>query len=189
MEKSEILDKAYSASVKISDKFGVPAEELANYLTAIAYVESTFDPNAKNKNSTARGLTQILINTQRWIETKLKSPFRPAIYKASKYPKAPVTPYSEEDAMYNPDFALMLGAYYLGYNYKRYNNWYKAITAYHLGSYDSKSADGKVYLNKVLTAYSNLGLGEPIKKSIIKKVPVRILYAANGKELYYRTYY
>jgi hypothetical protein len=189
MEKATIIDKAIDAASIVSQITSVPAEELTKYLVAISFVESTFDPKAKNKSSTARGLTQVLINSQRWIEDKLKIPQVPAMHKASKYPKAPVTPYSEDDKMFNPDYALLIGGWYLAYNYKRYNNWHKAITAYHLGSYKSSSQDGIIYKNKVLKAFSELNLGEPLKKSTIKKVPVRILVASGGENLYYFDYY
>lgn len=189
MEKTAIISKALDASNVVSQLLGVPVEELTRYLVAICYVESKFDPRAKNKSSTARGLTQVLINSQRWIEVKMKLPHPPAMYRASKYPKAPVTPYSEDDKMFNPDYAMLIGAWYLAYNYDRYNNWHKAVTAYHLGSYDGSNQDGKIYKNKVLKAYEELNLGQPIKKSVKKKVPVRILEAKNGYNLHYRYYY
>lgn len=188
LDKNTVLKKALRASEIIGNKLGVPSEELAQYLTAIAYVESTFKDDATNKSSTARGLPQVLINTQRWIEVKLNVAHPVAMYKASKYPKTPTTPYKEDDAMFNPDYALLIGAYYLGYNYIRYNDWYKAITAYHLGSYNSKSSDGTLYKNKVLNAFEKLDLGTPIKRSVSKKVPIRII-EANGQKLYYRNYY
>lgn len=187
-QRNNILTKAIRASEIVDSKIGVTASELALYITAIAYVESTFNPNAKNKNSTARGLTQVLINTQRWIEEKLNIPFQYAMYEASKYPKAPVTPYEEEDGLFDPDYSLLIGAYYLGYNFNRYNDWHKAIVAYHLGSYKSSSKDGQIYKDKVLKAFKNLQLGEPIKKSKDIRVPGRSI-VANGQQFNYRTHY
>lgn len=188
MNKSEVYSKSYEASTVIEKVLGVPAEQLAKYLTAIAYVESTFNPTATNKKSTARGLTQVLINTQRWIETKLKLAFPPAIYKASKYPEAPVTAWEDEDGLFKPSYALLIGAYYLAYQYKRYNDWHKAIMGYHLGSYKKNNNDGITYQNKVLKAYKELNLGEPLKKTKTKRVPVTII-VSNDKQYISRYYY
>lgn len=188
LTKNTVYDKAHKAALIVANRFGVNDVELAKYLTAIAYVESTFQTDVKNKNSSARGLTQVLINTQRWIEKKLKLPFAKAMMKASKYPEAPVTALPEEDRMFESDYALLIGAWYLAYNYSRYNNWYKAVTAYHLGSYNSSNADGKIYKDKVLKAYNDLQLGTPQKRTKTKRVPIRLLVSKDIAYLYKSNY-
>lgn len=188
LTREQVIDKALNAAEFIANKLGTPETELAKYMIAIAYVESTFNTHAKNKSSSARGLSQVLINSQRWIEGKLNIPQQPAMMKASKYPKAPVTAIAEEDMMFNPDYALLIGTWYLAYNYGRYNNWHKAVTAYHLGSYNSTSTDGKIYLAKVLKAFDELRLGEPLRKSINDRVPVSIVVVGNDTYLYKSNY-
>lgn len=151
MTEQEVFKLAYEvASDGIAEKYGCNPSQMAVRLTAIARTESTFRPEAKNRNSTARGLMQILICTQREVEKKhAKVDFAPASYSCKVYPTATVS--AEEDRMYNPNYAMFIAAHYLGYQYRRYKgDWDRTVHAYNQGSYPgSRKKDGQNYLAKV----------------------------------------
>lgn len=109
------------------------AVNLGRMVAATAMKESTFKTCVMNSCSTARGLLQILEGTQRAIEKMLglkNIPF---------------------EKIYEPDYAILLGATYLAYQYKRYGDWWKASHAYMQGNYNAKrpSKDGNAYANAV----------------------------------------
>lgn len=155
-------NQVYSLAKFWSDIYAPPVDadpnQMALYLTSIAKKESTFNPNAKNKKSTARGLMQILINTQREIELKrAKVPFANASIKSKSFTKAPANPLLP-DKIYDPDYAMQLATAYFAYQYKRYSgNWQKAIHAYNQGSFPgSKKSDGENYASAVMKNKLNM---------------------------------
>ncbi len=109
------------------------AINLGRITAAVAMKESTFKTCVMNPCSTARGLLQILEKTQRAIEKMLG------------LKNVPI------ENIYLPDYAILLGATYLAYQYKRYRDWWKASHAYMQGSYNAKrpSSAGNAYANAV----------------------------------------
>lgn len=157
MTEQEVYNQALANSFWITQNIAryksIDPYRLARVTTAIAKVESNYNPKAKNKNSTARGLMQILICTQREIEAKyLKvKTFPPASIFCKMYPKAPVN-VKILDQIYSPYYGLLIGQTYLAYQVIRYNNdWAKATHAYNQGSYNSTAPKkgGDIYLAKV----------------------------------------
>ncbi len=93
---------------------------------AIAYHESKFHENAKNKNSTAKGLFQLLDGTRRDIEKRLLR------IKQTDYNK-----------VWEAEYNTYLGVAYFITQYHRYNgDMKKAVIAYNLGSWSAKSSEG-----------------------------------------------
>lgn len=152
MKQQEVFNLAKKYADMVAPQYGVDANKLATYLTGIARVESNFNPAAKNKSSTARGLMQILICTQREIEAKrAKVQFPEAMYPCKSYKSAPVGSQAN-DKVFNAEYALFLAAHELAYQYKRYvkkyptNTWQIAVHAYNQGSYPgSRKGDGQKY--------------------------------------------
>lgn len=109
--------------------------KMADTITAICYIESKFDPKAKNKYSSAKGLMQMT---------------DPAKSDAERWLNLPTAPSSK---MYNPEYNLKLGITYFLYQYKRYNfDLNKSIIAYNQGFYNPNT-DGISYLNKYNSAF------------------------------------
>lgn len=148
----QVYTLAVSAVSRLSTVTVTP-HELSLLLTALAEKESTFRPEAKNRGSTARGLTQILICTQREIERQMKIPYAPASERCSKLAaKEPVVSPSD-DKMYDPRYALLLAAFYLHRQIVRYNgDIHRGLHAYNQGSYDAKKpkAAGESYAKDLL---------------------------------------
>lgn len=147
MIESEVYSLAYEAAAKVQLRYPTTNQnELAKWATAIAKTESNFNPDAKNKSSTARGLMQMLICTQREVEKKhAKVDFAPASYSCKSYPQSTVD--RAEDKIYDPEYAMLLAVFYLAYQYRRYKDWHKAVHAYNQGSYPGSSKDnGQKYL-------------------------------------------
>jgi len=141
MTELEVFEKAYALAKEIGPKYKADPFDLARHMTGIAKVESNYNPDAKNKSSTARGMMQLLICTQREIEKKMaKVPLAPAMYSCKVYPTPKVS--QSEDKIFDPDYALEIALYYLAYQYKRYGNWLMAVHAYNQGSF-TKTAAGK----------------------------------------------
>lgn len=100
------------------------AKDLARMAVAVSAVETggRFNAKAKNPTSTARGLMQILIGTQKAIEKLLGIKHQPT-------------------RIYEPEYAILLGTTYLAYQLKRYGGSVeKAVYAYNMGSYGVKTA-------------------------------------------------
>lgn len=155
LTESQVYSLAMDWANVYGPKYGVEPQDLAKVLTGIARVESTYNPDAKNKKSTARGLMQMLIDTQREVESKhAKVPFAIASVKSGAFKKAPV---GVPDKIYDPNYAMQLAAAYLGYQIRRYKyDWDKAIHAYNQGSFPGvRKQDGLNYLAKVEKAMAN----------------------------------
>jgi soluble lytic murein transglycosylase-like protein len=151
LTENQVYSYAMDWANAYASKVGADPQRLARTLMAIAKVESNYDASAKNKKSSARGLMQMLINTQREVELKhAKVPFAVAGMRASSFPKAPFVT-GGPDAMYDPNYSMQLAAAYLAYQYKRYKgDWTKAIHAYNQGSYPgTRKNDGIAYVKKV----------------------------------------
>lgn len=156
MTQQEVYNQALANAFWITQNIArfknIDPYALARVSTGVAKVESNFNPTAKNKSSSARGLMQILICTQREIEAKyLKvKNFPEASLPCKSYPKAPVNT-KILDKIYTPFYGMLIGQVYLAYQYNRYNDWAKAIHAFNQGSYNKSApkAAGKTYLAKV----------------------------------------
>lgn len=141
---------------KVAKEFNVNKNLLANLTFGIIAVESNHKYNAINNHSTARGLMQVLINTQREVEKKhLKVPFAPAMYESRYFPDAPVTNKSNDKLLIDPYYSVLVGMSYLAYQLNRYKDTYKAVFSYNQGSYN-QSPDGKKYTEKVFMKIKNI---------------------------------
>ena len=148
MTEKEVYSIAIGYSKQFAGKYKANPEELATVLVAIAKVESNLNPSAKNKSSTARGLMQFLICTQREVEKKrAKTGFAPAMYSCKVYPTKTVS--LSEDKMFEPDYAIKLAVHEIGYQFSRYKKWNMAIHAYNQGSCRAKNSEGNKYAAKV----------------------------------------
>lgn len=132
MTEQQVYALALDTANKLAPPQGVDPVQLARTATAIAWVESSYNPNARNRRSTARGLMQMLIGTQREIETK---------FLKKKH---------EPNRIFDPAYAMLLAQTYILYQYERYNNdWTKAVHAYNQGSFPgTKPRDGANYAGK-----------------------------------------
>lgn len=109
---------------------------IARTATAIAFIESTFNPDAKNKSSSASGLMQITKATQKDVEKLLK-----------------LRPDTQRQKIFAPSYNILLGMNRLAYQLRRYRGDYnKAIVAYNQGSYNTRAA-GQAYLKHWASAY------------------------------------
>lgn len=186
LSKENIIDLVKKTSKKIAPQYGLDSSLLAQTATAIIWKESRFKPDAENKNSTARGLFQVLITTQRETEKKrAKVPFAVAKHKSSAFPSAPV---GKEDKMFEPEYNILIGMHYLAYQLKRYGELGKAIHAYNQGSYPGNwKFDGIQYADSVQKYISeNLPISEfkssnPIAKVIEKLKPKKKTTVRVGK--------
>ena len=169
MTTEQVKKLVQKTSKKIAENYGLDENKLSQIATAIIWKESRNDPNAKNKGSTARGLMQVLINTQRETEKKYaKVPFAVAQYKSSYYPEAPV---GKTDKMYDPEYNVLIGMNYLAYQLKRYGDTTKGIHAYNQGSYPARKFDGMKYADSVNKYISeNLPISEFKSTNPIKKI-------------------
>ena len=128
------------SSRKVASMIDVSPSELAQYAFAVNKIENRpLDPKARNKSSSARGMMQMLLGTQKELETKY--------LKDSHVP----------DNIFKPDYAIYLGQYELARQYKRYKgDWRKAIHAYNRGSYQPTKSNtkgfayGENYANSVV---------------------------------------
>jgi len=151
MTKTEFINLASKHAPAIAKIYKANAEQLVQHLTAIAEVESRFNELAKNKASTARGIMQMLICTQREVEKKrAKVAFAPAMYSCKSYVTSTVDQ-SKDTLFTNPEYAIKLALYELAYQYKRYGSWDKAVHAYNQGSFPgTRKSDGLAYTKKVM---------------------------------------
>lgn len=133
-----IVKQSEYLTANIPDFSGINVAELANYGFSVAKTESrSFNTEAKNSDSTAKGMMQIVDGTKQFIETKIL--------------KIPV---ADGTKMFDPDYNCLLGVAYLAYQYKRYGDWRKAIIAYNQGSYNGGEA-GQSYYATASKFYAN----------------------------------
>ena len=108
--------------VRASVKYDIPVE----YLFAIIWTESTFNPYAYNKKTECIGLMQI--NPRVWLDKDTKE---------------------LRDMLFIIPVNIDAGAYILRYYYDQYHSWHKAIIAYYgLSEYAEKHYK-KIVLKRV----------------------------------------
>lgn len=108
-------------------------ELIKRHSLTIAFHESKFHDNAKNKNSTAKGLFQLLDGTRKDIEKRILK------IKAEEYNK-----------VWEPEYNTYLGVAYFISQYERYKgDMKKAIIAYNRGSWSEKATDGYFKQHKI----------------------------------------
>ncbi len=155
MDKNTVYSIALKHAKNIAGTYGIKPETIASHVVAIANVESSYNTTARNKKSTARGIMQMLICTQRENEKKrLKVEFAPAMFSCSKvYPTSTVAE-NQDRILNDPDYAIMLSVYELAYQTKRYkNDMTKAVTAYNQGSFPGgNKKEGAKYKDKVFAS-------------------------------------
>lgn len=109
-----------------SIKMGRPtmAQALSQWLTAIAFIESRFDPNAHApKPHTAKGLMQINNITKTEAE------------RLAKLPTAPM------EKMYDPSYSSLLALHIFAWRYRRCGfNLEAAVVAYNQGNCSASAA-------------------------------------------------
>lgn len=117
--------------------YGISPDDLVRVSLAIGKKENrSFNTLAKNPASSARGLMQMLLGTQKEIESKqLKIAHNP-------------------DKIYEPTYAVYLAQIEIAKQLKRYGyDWKKAIHAYNRGSYNPQSKgfkNGEAYTKDVI---------------------------------------
>jgi len=75
------------------------------------------------------------------------------MFSCKHYVTKPVSE-AKDRLLFDADYAIMLAAYELAYQYKRYKkNWEKAVHAYNQGSYPGNLTDGGKYVSKVNKAF------------------------------------
>lgn len=134
---------------------GVDTNKLVALAVGVSAVETggTFNPESDNDNSSARGIMQVLICTQRAIEADYGYGFAPASYKppsscqVKNIPRDTVP--KPRDRMYSPEYAMTIGMTNLAYQLKRYNNNERlALVAYNQGNASQPAQKrGRYYLN------------------------------------------
>jgi hypothetical protein len=131
----------YEAALEIAPQFGFNPADVAAVMTAIAFVESTFNANARVKPPhTARGLLQINNITQKEAEAELGLPA------------------SGDTKIFDPAYNSILGVYMFCKRLKRCGSDVKrGVVAYNQGNC-SKAAQlrASVYLLKWESAYNKV---------------------------------
>lgn len=112
---------------------------LARLLIALAEHESRRRTDARNPNSTAAGILQILTGTRTWLEQRLK-------WRTT----------NQQTLIDSPYYSFLLAAEYLLWLYanKAKKGWDRTIIAYNQGHYNT-SPEALNYLAKVQRAYQS----------------------------------
>lgn len=122
--------------------YGVNRNILSRWMCAIIEKESHRYPRAKNKRSTASGLTQVLDGTRRSREKAL------GVNYGAFNPKGYAALQNKHESMYNPFYAVLIGMAEYLYQFDRYDNdYHKACRAYNAGN--AKGNAGKGYADSV----------------------------------------
>jgi soluble lytic murein transglycosylase-like protein len=99
-------------------------------VASIIQVESGGDPNARNPNSTATGLMQVLYGTAKQMGV-------------------------DPDLLTDPDWNLYAGCKYLRQKLDEYGDVWKAVYSYYAGKYPSAThPEAKPYADKVIALYN-----------------------------------
>jgi soluble lytic murein transglycosylase-like protein len=168
MTLQEVTNLAASVAPRAVQVFGGTANELAYRSVIVSAIETggTFNAKAENDSSSARGLMQTLICTQRFMEERLNLPFREAMFSSKKTyceklyaTKEPAKVGQGQDYLLNsPQYGVMIGAAYLAYQLQRYKSVEKALVAYNQGNYSDKAArNAAPYLAKYRQYENELG--------------------------------
>ena len=119
---------------KYSNLYGVDE----NLVYAVIRCESRFNPNAKSKKG-AVGLMQLMPSTASWCAKILGEEY-------------------SEDMLYNPEYNIKIGSYYLSYLFTVFLNEQEVIMAYNAGEGNVKKwlqgngevfSETSVYLKRV----------------------------------------
>lgn len=147
LSPAEVYNLVRITIPKISGKYPVAdPRQFARMMVSLCFQESCtaknakgwrcFDTDAAAASSSALGLTQVLKDTQRWIEQTMGWEKRPL------------------DDRRNPEYSMALGAAYIGYLLKRNGgDWFKTFSAYHDGHYKA-GAPGNDYARTVQKHYA-----------------------------------
>ncbi len=151
--KKNIYPKKYSEYVKqYSEEYDIDE----NFIYAVIKTESGFDPDARSSVG-AVGLMQLMPIAFEEVSNNIDD------NKGLKY-----------SDMYNPEYNIMYGTWYLDYLYKQFGSYELTIAAYHAGmtqvrgwlysgvldennlnldNIPSEYSDTRHYINKVISAY------------------------------------
>lgn len=171
-QQVEALARKVAPTVMQKVGGGVDMNKLVALAVGVSAVETggTFNPQSDNDNSSARGIMQVLICTQRAIEADYGFGFAPASYKpqpSCQVKNAPRdTVPKTRDKMFSPEYGLMIGMTNLAYQLKRYNNNERlALVAYNQGNASQPAQKrGRYYLN----AFADKNPDHPLSQEMAK---------------------
>lgn len=151
--KKNVYPKKYSEYVeRYSEEYDIDE----NFIYAVIKTESGFDPDARS-NVGAVGLMQLMPIAFKEVSNNIED------NKGLKY-----------SDMYNPEYNIMYGTWYLNYLYEQFGSYELTIAAYHAGMTEvrgwlysgvldednlnldnipSEYSDTRHYINKVINAY------------------------------------
>ena len=151
--KKNVYPKKYSEYVeRYSEEYDIDE----NFIYAVIKTESGFDPDARS-NVGAVGLMQLMPIAFKEVRNNIED------NKGLKY-----------SDMYNPEYNIMYGTWYLDYLYEQFGSYELTIAAYHAGMTEvrgwlysgvldednlnldnipSEYSDTRHYINKVINAY------------------------------------
>ncbi len=151
--KKNVYPKKYSEYVeRYSEEYDIDE----NFIYAVIKTESGFDPDARS-NVGAVGLMQLMPIAFKEVSNNIED------NKGLKY-----------SDMYEPEYNIMYGTWYLDYLYKQFGSYELTIAAYHAGMTEvrgwlysgvldednlnldnipSEYSDTRHYINKVISAY------------------------------------
>lgn len=135
LTEEQVYNLAYNTLGQFQRDFKFNRGEMARVLTAICFVESTYNANATNSKSSAKGLMQVIDGTRKDVERWLGLQSSP------------------DSLMFNPQYNMLIGARYFLQQWRRYSgNLKQSVIAYNQGSYNT-SKDGADYWAKFERAY------------------------------------
>lgn len=121
---------------KWSSFYQVPVD----LVKAVITTESNFNPSAKNPESSASGLMQVVRGTWDWMTSVFHIP-------------------ASWSDRFDPEANVQVGTAYLSYNLKRYHGDVRqAVAAYYSGT-PNGSPDEQSYVNKVLSHFQSYNDG------------------------------
>ena len=151
--KKNVYPKKYSEYVeRYSEEYDIDE----NFIYAVIKTESGFDPDARS-NVGAVGLMQLMPIAFKEVSNNIED------NKGLKY-----------SDMYNPEYNIMYGTWYLDYLYEQFGSYELTIAAYHAGMTEVRGwlysgvldednlnldnipgeySDTRHYINKVINAY------------------------------------
>ena len=138
-----------------AEKFGLEPTLVA----AIVDTESSFNPSAESHQG-ARGLMQLLPKTAKWVASQISIEY-------------------DDEKMWDPEYNVELGSYYLSYLVGHFQNIEFAVAAYNggLNAVDSWIADGLI--SRDTDSFSEIPFEETrdyVKKVMHKKAIYDVFY-------------
>ena len=177
MTQDEVFQMALGIATSVCPGYEEDPNTIALMATGIAKKESGYSESAKNKHSTARGLMQMLICTQREVEKKrAKVDFADAMYSCNVYPTDTVD--QSDDLIFDPNYALLLAIHEICYQMNRYgDDQQKAIHAYNQGSFPGvHKSDGTLYARSVINNIYNIKLSSNTDMAAATGAPRKEFY-------------